>query len=287
MTKPRIHPLAYIEEGAKIGNNVTVEPFAVIKGTVTLADNVTIKSHAYIDGHTSIGEGTIVYPSASIGTQTQDLKFRGEKTYVSIGKNCQIREFVTINSSCQEGSAVKVDDDCLIMAYAHIAHNCSVGKGVIMSNNATLAGHVCVEDYAIISAFTPIHQFSRIGCYAMVGGMSRITHDIPPYTIGAGIPFKYGGLNIIGLKRHGFPLHTRKQLSLAFKLLFRSKLNFDEALNRIQRECEPLPEIQHWLAFCRNSKRGLLGLQGITTSEEEYTEEEEQEEISLSSSRHL
>ena len=136
----------------------------------------------------------------------------------------RIREFVTINSSCQENSVVEIGDSCLIMAYCHVAHNCIVGNRVIMSNNATLAGHVTVEDCAIIGGMTPIHQFVRIGRYAMVGGMSRVTHDIPPYTIGAGIPYKFGGLNIIGLKRHGFPLETRRELSKAFKLLYRSQV---------------------------------------------------------------
>ena len=273
-----IHPLAYVDPQAKIGNNVTIEPFAVVKGGVALDDNVVIKSHAYIDGNTTIGEGTVIYPSASIGTKTQDLKFRGEKTYVKIGKRCEIREFATINSSCQEGSVVQVGDNCLIMAYCHIAHNCIVGNRVIMSNNATLAGHVTVEDCAIISGLTAVHQFSRIGCYAMVGGMSRITHDIPPYTIGAGIPFKFGGLNIIGLKRHGFPLNTRRELSKAFKLMFRSNLHFEEALRATEKECAPVPELLHWIEFCRQSKRGLICLQGTGTPEEEPSLQEEEED---------
>lgn len=274
-----IHPASIIEDGAKIGSGVTVEAYAVVKSTVTLEDGATIKSHAYIDGNTTIGEGTTIYPGACIGTKTQDLKFRGENTYVQIGKNCEIREYVTINSSCQEGSVVTVGDNCLIMAYCHIAHNCEVGNRVIMSNNATLAGHVIVEDYAIIGGMTPVHQFVRIGKNAMVGGMSRVTHDIPPFTIGAGIPFKFGGLNIIGLKRHGFPLQTRKELSLAFKILYRSKLNLESALERIAEEVEPLPEVRYLINFCRNSKRGLMGLHGVTTSEEE--EQLEEEEVSV------
>lgn len=275
-----IHPTAIVEPGAKIGNHVTIEPYAVVKCNVTLEDRVIIKSHAYIDGNTTIGEGTIVYPSASIGTKTQDLKFRGEKTFVKIGKNCEIREFVTINSSCQENSVVQVGDNCLIMAYCHIAHNCVLGNRVIMSNNATLAGHVTVEDCAIIAGFTPIHQFVRIGGYAMVGGMSRVTHDIPPYTIGGGIPFKFGGLNIIGLKRHGFPLKVRRELSKAFKLLYRSKLHLDEALLRTEQEVELLPEVKHWIKFCRESKRGILGLQGVISQDDELELMEEEEEIS-------
>ncbi len=274
MNRANIHPTAIIEPGANIGNHVTIEAYAIIKSTVTLKDNVTIRSHAYIDGNTTIGEGTMVYPSACIGTKSQDLKYRGEKTFVTIGKNCEIREFVTINSSCQENSTVSVGDNCLIMAYCHVAHNCTVGNHVIMSNNATLAGHITVEDYAIIGGLTPIHQFVNVGTYAMVGGLSRVTHDIPPYTIGGGIPYKFGGINIIGLKRHNFPLHVRKALSKAFKLLYRSKLSIAESLERIEQEIEPYKEIVHLVKFCRGTKRGLMGLQEIA----EETDEEECEE---------
>lgn len=268
MTESQIHPTAIIEPGAEIGVGVIIEPYAVIKSNVILHDHVVIKSHAYIDGNTTIGEGTTVYPSASIGTKTQDLKFRGEKTFVSIGKRCEIREFVTINSSCQENSVVAIGDNCLIMASCHVAHNCVLGNHVIMGNNAALAGHVTVEDRAIISGMSGVHQFVRIGTYAMVGGMSRVTHDIPPYTIGAGVPFKLGGLNIVGLKRNGISLTTRKELSKVFKLLYRSRLHFEDALERIELDVELLPEVKHWLKFCRESKRGLIGLQGNTCGEE-------------------
>lgn len=270
MQNSNIHPSAIIEAGAKIGNNVTIEAYAVIKSTVTLKDSVTVKSHAYIDGYTTIGEGTVIWPSASIGTQTQDLKFRGEKTFVIIGKNCQIREFATINSSCQEGSEVKVGDNCLIMAYCHIAHNCVLEDGVIMANNAMLAGHVTVEKKAIIGGMTPVHQFSRIGCYAMVGGFSRIAHDIPPYTLGGGSPYKFGGLNMVGLKRNNFPLNVRQELSKAFRITYRMGLRLEKALEMIEKELQPIDEIKKWVHFCRNSKRGLLGLQGITQSPEEF-----------------
>lgn len=276
----QIHPTAVVASGVTLGKNVVIEPYAVINSPhVILEEGVTIKSHAYIDGHTTIGAGTTIYPGASIGTKTQDLKYRGEKTFVKIGKNCDIREYVTINSSCQENSVVQVGDHCLIMAYCHVAHNCMVGNRVIMSNNATLAGHVTVEDCAIIGGMTPIHQFVRIGRNAMVGGMSRVTHDIPPYTIGAGIPYKFGGLNIIGLKRYGFPLETRKELSKAFKLLYRSQLHIEEALTRIERECRPLPEIAHFITFCRNTKRGLMGLQGAEDELPQVEEEEDSEPL--------
>lgn len=256
-----IHPSAVVEPGAKLGKNVVIEPFVVVKGTVTLGDNVVLKSHVYIDGNTTIGKGTTIYPGASIGTKTQDRKFRGETTYVEIGKNCEIREYVTINSSSEEGSVVRVGDDCLIMAYCHIAHHCSIGRDVIMANCAMLAGHVEIEDHARIGGMTPIHQWVRIGKHAMVGGLSRITNDIPPYTIGAGIPYKMGGLNLIGLKRHDFSLEVRKDLSKAFKLIYRSNLSFQDALERIEDELAERKEIRHWIDFCKKSKRGLIGLQ--------------------------
>lgn len=275
MINTQIHPTAVVEEGATIGNNVTIEAYAVVKSTVTLKDNVTIKSHAYIDGYTTIGQGTTIYPSASIGTKTQDKKFRGEKTYVEIGDNCEIREFVTINASCQEGSVVKIGNDCLLMAYCHVAHNCEVGSHVIMANGAMLAGHVIVEDYAIIGGMTPVHQFSRIGTHAMVGGLSRIHCDVPPYTIGAGYEYRVAGLNLIGLRRRGFTLEQRRQLAKAFKLTYRSSLTLAEAIEKITHECEMNEHIQHWIDFCKTTKRGLIGLSNLMT--EELNQEEEQD----------
>ncbi|MCH1430927.1 MAG: acyl-ACP--UDP-N-acetylglucosamine O-acyltransferase [Chlamydiales bacterium] len=255
-----IHPYAIIEEGAVIEDGVTVEPFAVVKKNVTLKKDVVVKSHAYIEGNTTIGENSVIWPSAVIGAETQDKKYAGETTYVEIGKNCSIRECVTINSSTGEGSVVKIGDDCLIMAYCHIAHNCEVGNGVTMSNNATLAGHVIVEDYAIIGGLTPVHQFVRIGKLAMVGGLSRILRDVPPYTVGGGIPYKLGGINQVGLKRRNFDLESRKRLARAYRYVYRSGLTLEEALGKIEIELEDCEEIREWVNFCRNSTRGLVSI---------------------------
>lgn len=263
MAKSNIHPTAIIEPGAKIGENVTIEPYVIVKSTVKIEDGVTLKAHAYVDGNTTIGSNTTIWPFVSIGTKTQDLKYRGEKTYVVIGRNTEIREFTTINSSTCEGSTVRVGDYCLIMASCHIAHHCEVGNHVIMSNNSLLAGHVIVEDYAIIGGMTPIHQFTRIGCHAMVGGMSRVTLDVPPYTIGGGIPYCLGGINRIGLKRRQFAFEARQALAHAYRLVYRSRLHLDEALECIEKELPPLPEVCHFVKFCRETKRGLIGMQGI------------------------
>lgn len=262
-----IHPTAIVESGAKVGQGVTIEPYAIVKENVVLHDGVVIKSHAYIDGHTTIGENSVIWPSASIGTKTQDLKFKGEKTQVVIGKNCDIREFVTINSSCGEDTVVSVGDSCLIMAYCHVAHNCSIGSNVIMSNNATLAGHVEVQDFAVIGGLTPIHQFCRIGTHAMVGGMSRVPHDIPPYTIGGGVPYKFGGINLVGLKRRGFSLESRNALSKAYKFLYRSSLKSIDALKKIKQELDQTQEILNLINFIEESQRGILGLQGVAVND--------------------
>jgi len=270
---PTVHPSAIIEEGASIGRNVTVEPYAIVKKNVTIKDGATIKSFAYIDGYTTIGENTVIWPSASIGTKTQDKKFRGEKTYVNIGRNCEIREFVTINSSCGEESSVEVGNNCLIMAYCHIAHHCQVGDHVIMSNGATLAGHVIVENYANIGGMTGVHQFVSIGEHAMVGGMSRVAYDIPPYTIGGGIPYKFGGLNVVGLKRRDFSFEVRKELAKAFRFIYRSGFKVEEALEKCK-ELTQVAEFKHWIAFIENSKRGIMTCSG-TSELSELSEEEE------------
>lgn len=262
-----IHPLAHVDPQAKIGKNVTIEPFAVVKTDVTLCDNVTVKSHAYIDGHTFVGEGTTIWPGASIGTKTQDLKFAGEKTFVEIGKRCDIREYVTINASCGEGSVVRIGDGCLIMAYCHVAHNCEVGDRVIMSNGVMLAGHVIIEHDAVVGGMTPVHQYSRIGCFSMVGGFSRVVCDVPPFTIGGGFPYKMGGINLVGLKRRKFALEVRSALSKAFKLTYRSNLKVEEAMELIEKEVPSSQETKHWITFCRSSKRGLIGLQNADFEE--------------------
>lgn len=263
-----IAPEASVSPNAQIGNHVTIEPFAVIGDSVVLEDHVTIKSHAYISGDVHIGESTTIYPGTCIGTSPQHLGHTGEGTRVVIGKRCTIREYCTINLSSNPGSEVSIGDHCFIMAYSHIAHNCTVGNYVTMANNATLAGHIEVEDYAIIGGMTPIHQFVRIGKNAMVGGMSRITHDVPPFTIGAGIPYKFGGLNLVGLKRRGFSLQVRSLLSRCFRLVYRSGLHLDEALETIEREVAQIDEVRHWVGFCRASKRGLIGLQDSVVVEE-------------------
>ncbi|ANH78452.1 acyl-ACP--UDP-N-acetylglucosamine O-acyltransferase [Candidatus Chlamydia sanziniae] len=253
-----IHPTAIIESGAKIGKNVVIEPYVVVKSTVTLCDNVIVKSYAYIDGYTTIGQGTTIWPSAMIGNKPQDLKYRGEKTYVSIGENCEIREFVIITSSTFEGTTVSIGNNCLIMPWAHVAHNCTLGHHVVLSNHAQLAGHVQVGDYAILGGMVGVHQFVRIGAHAMVGALSGIRRDIPPYTIGSGNPYLLAGINKIGLQRRQVPFATRLALIKAFKKVYRTESCFFESLAEAKEEYGHIPEVKYLINFCQDpSKRGI------------------------------
>lgn len=256
-----IHPTAIIEPGATLGKHVVIEPYAVVKKNVTLEDQVTIKSHAYIDGYTTIKEGTTIWPFASIGTKTQDLKYKGEKTYVVIGKNCEIREHTQINSSAGEGSTVTIGNHCLIMASCHVAHECTLEDHVILSGGAKIAGHVYIEKSAIIGGLTGIHQFCRIGTLAMVGGMSGVAYDIAPYVLAAGNPCKVGGINNVGLQRNHFSYEQRMILNEAFKIVYKSGLSLKAALKKIEETFTQTEEIVHWLSFFHHSKRGLTGLQ--------------------------
>lgn len=253
-----IHPTAVIEPGATIGKNVVIEPFAVVKSNVVLGDDVTVKSYAYIDGYTKIGAKTTIWQSAMIGNRTQDLKFRGEKTFIEIGEQCEIRECVIITSSTIEGSTVSIGDHCLLMPWSYVAHNCTLGNHVVLSNQVQLAGHVQVGDYAIIGGMVGVHQFVRIGAHAMVGAMSGVRRDIPPYSLGKGDPYYVNGINRIGLQRRGVSTATRTALSKAFKLVFGTKLRFSEALDAALQSFGHVPEVVHFVRFCQEeSKRGI------------------------------
>ncbi len=257
----KIHPTAIIHPEASLGKNVEIGAYTVIASPhVILHDNVCIKSHVYLDGNLTVGTGTTIWPFASIGTQTQDLKYKGEVTYVEIGQNCQIREYVTINSSCGEGTKVKIGNHCLIMAYCHVAHNCEIGNGVIMSNGATLAGHVTIGDHAILGGVCAVHQYTRIGKYAMVGGGSMVGQDLPPFCIGTGFPLKVVGLNVVGLKRHKFSLDLRKQLIRAYRLTYQAGMNWSQVREQIIEELGVNDSLNTWIDFCDQTVRGLSPL---------------------------
>jgi UDP-N-acetylglucosamine acyltransferase len=254
----KIHPTAIISPDAQLDKGVEIGPYSIIGSDVRIGKNTVIGPHTVIDDYTHIGEGCRIFQFCSIGAPPQDLKFGGEKTSVVIGDFNIIREFVTIHRATSADIGVTlIGDHNLLMAYAHVAHNCKLGNHIIMSNVATLGGHVHVEDYAIISGLSAVHQFSRIGAHSIIGGASGVAKDIPPYTLANGNHARLFGLNLIGLKRRNFSEETIKALGKAYRIIFRSRLLLDAAIKKVEDEVENFPEVQHFIQFIKESKRGV------------------------------
>ena len=253
-----IHSTAIISPDAQLEEGVEIGPYVVIGSDVKIGKNTIIGPHAVIEDFTHIGEGCHIHQFCSIGAPPQDLKFGGEKTRVVIGNFNTIREFVTINRSTKADIGVTIiGDHNLLMAYCHVAHNCKLGDRIVMANAATLAGHVLVEDYAIIGGLTGIHQFSYIGAHCIIGGVSAVAKDVPPYTMASGNHAKLFGLNLVGLKRRNFSEKTIKALKDAYRIIFRSHLLLEAALKKAQDEVENYPEVLHFIQFIKESKRGV------------------------------
>jgi UDP-N-acetylglucosamine acyltransferase len=253
-----IHSTAIISPDAQLEEGVEIGPYVVIGTDVKIGKNTIIGPHAVIEDFTHIGEGCHIHQFCSIGAPPQDLKFGGEKTRVVIGNFNTIREFVTINRSTKADIGVTIIGDYnLLMAYCHVAHNCKLGDRIVMANAATLAGHVLVEDYAIIGGLTGIHQFSSIGAHCIIGGVSAVVKDVPPYTMASGNHAKLFGLNLVGLKRRNFSEKTIKALKDAYRIIFRSHLLLKEALKKAQDEVEDVPEVKHFIKFIKESERGV------------------------------
>lgn len=253
-----IHPSAIIHEKAIIGKGVRIGPFCIVGEDVRLAPGVRLMNNVVIEGDTEIGEDSVIHPFAGIGLPPQDLKYKGEKTGVKIGKGNIIREYATIHRGSVGGTGyTTVGDGSFIMAYAHIAHDCKIGSGVIMANVATLGGHVEVQDGAFLGGLIAVHQFTRIGALSMIGGFSGIGQDIPPYTTASGPRAKLYGLNLIGLKRQGFSKETINELNRAYKILFKSKHTLKEAIKKVQEELPYTEELKRLIEFLKTSKRGI------------------------------
>jgi UDP-N-acetylglucosamine acyltransferase len=210
-----------------------------------------------IEGHTSLGDNNKVFHGAAIGTIPQDLKYEGAQSYVKIGDNNVMREYVTINCATDEGESTVIGNENLLMAYVHVAHNCILGDHVILANSVNLAGHVIIQDYAIIGGVVPVHQFVTIGAHSFIGGGSRIPKDIPPFVKVAGNPPRIGGINTVGLQRRGFTNEQISQIKQAYKYLYRSDLNVTQALELIEKELSPTPEVMMLVDFINESRRGI------------------------------
>lgn len=235
MSEAFIHPLAIVDEKAKIGAGCHIGPFCVIGPNVELGAGSVLHSHVVIDGNTKIGRENQIFPFAVIGTRPQDLKFKGEDSQLIIGDRNRIREHVTMNPGTEGGgNKTIVGSDCLFMVAAHVAHDCIIGDHVILANNATLAGHVVIGDHAILGGLSAVHQFVRIGEHAMIGGMSGVEYDVIPYGLVMGERARLAGLNLVGLDRRGFAREDVNTLMRVFKELFLGDGTFAQRLDKVE-----------------------------------------------------
>jgi UDP-N-acetylglucosamine acyltransferase len=258
MTASRIHPTAIIAPDADIAADVEIGAFAIIGEGCSIDSGCVIAPRATLERNVSLGRSVKVGIGTVLGGAPQDLKYAGEETTVEIDDGTVIREYATINRGTAHSFKTTVGTNCLIMSYVHIGHDCRIGNSVILSNVVQLAGHVTIEDKAIISGVSAVHQFARIGRHSFIGGMSRVSKDIPPFLKAVGNPVKLYGLNTIGLQRSGMDEETIRELKRAYRLLFRSDLNVTQAIERAQTEIGALPEVKELIRFVEASERGVV-----------------------------
>lgn len=256
-TRSSIHPTAIIAPGAEIGPGCQIGPYCVIGEHVVIGPGCRIHSHVVVDGYTTLGAENEIFPFASIGLKTQDLKWKGGVTRTQIGDRNTFREYVTVHSATADGGVTLIGSNNHILAYGHVAHDVCLGDHIVMSNVATLGGHVRVEDHAIVGGVAAVHQFCRIGKMAIIGGCSKVVQDVPPFMLADGNPAQTRTINKVGLERNGVTEEAQAALKQAYRLLFREGLTISNALTRLEAELPPLPEIQHLIAFTRASERGI------------------------------
>ena len=259
MIETQIHATAVVDPSAKLGPGVTVGPYAIVGASVELGEGCQVGHHATLEGPSRFGARNIFFPYAAIGFKTQDLKYKGEPTYVEVGEGNTFREFATVHRGTGAGEKTVIGDDNLFLAYTHIAHNCVVGNHTIFSNNATLAGHVVVENHVVISGLSAVHQFCRIGAHAIIGGCTKIVQDVPPFLIADGNPAHLRGVNHVGLERRGFAEEDIKALRRAYRVLADKSLNFSQAVERIEAGEEAgNAHVRRLVAFMTSTQRGVV-----------------------------
>jgi len=253
----KIHPQAIVSKKASISSGAEVGPFTIIEDNVKIGKNTIVGPHCLITGFTVIGGGCRIHKGASIGTPPQDLKYKGEKSYIEIGDSNVIREFVTVNPGTEENSKTIIGDNNLIMAYSHIAHNCRIASNCVLANAATLAGFVEIEDRVVVGGLVAIHQFCRLGRLSIIGGCSKVVQDIPPFSMADGHPARVKSVNLVGLKRDGISSDSIRLLKKAFKTLFFQRHSLSSATELIKSRLPSSPEINYLIQFLNSSSRGV------------------------------
>ncbi len=254
----QISPKAEIHPDAIIGKNVVIEAFARIDKNVIIGDGSWIASNTTIYEGAQIGKNCKIFPGAVVSAIPQDLKFKGEKSFVEIGDNTVVRESVTINRGTAAKSITKIGSNNLLMAYSHVAHDCLIGNYCILSNGVQVAGEVEIDDWAIIGGMSTIHQFCRIGKHVMISGMSGVLSDVPPFIKAAGIPVIYQGINYVGLKRREFSKVEIDIVHDIYRIIYQEKFNTSQALEHIEKNIENSSQKTEILNFIKSSKRGII-----------------------------
>lgn len=255
-----IHPTAIVSPLANLGNQVRIGPYCVIGANVELGDECVLHSHVVLEGHSKFGRGNEFFPFAMIGGKSQDLKYLGEPTALEVGDHNVFRENTTVHRGTHENLPTRIGSHNLLLCYAHVAHDCQLGDHIILSNSVGLAGHIVVEDYAIISGFAAAHQFCRIGKHSIVGGLSKVVQDVPPFMIVDGNPASTRGVNIIGLQRRGVPDDDIRALKAAYKKLFLKKDgNLATSISSLKAShAGDTPQVAHLIQFIESSERGIV-----------------------------
>jgi len=252
-----VDPTARVDPSAELAAGVTVGPWAIIGPNVVVGAGVRIEARAVLERNVRLAPGCRVGIGSILGGDPQDVKYRGEETWVEIGPDTTIREYSTINRGTSHSGRTTIGARCFVMSYVHVAHDCHVGDDVVLANGVQMAGHVEVEERAVVSGLVPIHQFVRIGTLSMIGGGSRVNQDIPPYTRAVGNPTRLVGINSIGLERAGVPAETRAAIKRAYRLLFNAGLPRTKGIVRVRAELIGVPEVERLIDFVERSRRGV------------------------------
>jgi len=257
---PQVHPAAAVDPGAELEEGVRIGPHAVIANHTRIGAGTWIGSHAVIEEWTTVGRDCRVHPAAVLGGVPQDRHFEGERSFLRIGDRVTIREYVSVSRATGEDAETVIGDDTQLLAYSHAGHNCQIGSRVIITNFTQLGGHVVVEDRAVFSGMAGVYPFVRIGTIAMISAFARLRKDVPPYMVVEGDPLRIVTINRVGLRRAGVPAEVQQELCRAHRLLTRSGLDVSHALERIEQELEPCPEVQHLVQFIRESQARGMGI---------------------------
>lgn len=252
-----VHPTALVDPAAELGDGTVVGPFVIVGPDVVTGPGCRLEARATLERYVRLGAGVQVGVGSVLGGLPQDLKFKGEETWVEVGAGTVLREYCTINRGTAASALTSVGADCFLMSYVHVAHDCRIGDHVIIANGTQIAGHVTVHGHASLSGLVAVHQFVTIGGYAFISGCTRVNQDVPPYVKAAGNPMELFGLNSIGLQRNGFAPETISALKRCYRLFFNSDLNLSQALERARLDLPSTPEVDTFITFVESSGRGV------------------------------